>query len=254
MLEQQRIEYLQAMGIQLWMPRQALDNAAESSWLADSEAEQAQIETAGAPIQAGHAADLLADMGLTKVVEGQVPVAPVANAVTTETVVLNTAVAEERVVQDASAAETIPAEATLVDLTVPEFELHFALWPCGILWVAGQAFDQSDHRFQTSVSYALLGNSVPQANYSQFKWPYIEGSSEDQSISVALRALIAQWEFMSGQGARGWVAMDASSYEWLSKVAAKPLFSVDEREELYCSVGKKQLWQALQTLPKNTVS
>jgi hypothetical protein len=48
--------------------------------------------------------------------------------------------------------------------------------------------------------------------------------------------------------------MDASSYDWLSKVVAKPLFSVDKPEELYCTLGKKQLWQALQTLLKNTVS
>lgn len=237
------------MGIQLWMPRQTLPNAAESLWLADGKAEQAQVETAGASMQAGHAADLLAGMDLAKVVEAQVSAATV-----TKTVAAKDIVTAERVAQDTSAEDVAPTEMTLVDLTVPEFELHFVLWPCGILWVAGQAFDQGDHGFQASVSYALLGNSVPQASFSQFKWPYIEGSSEDQSISVALRALTAQWEFMSGQGARGWVAMDASSYEWLSKVAVKPLFSVDEREELYCTLGKKQLWQALQALPKNIVS
>ena len=230
MLEQQRVEYLQAMGIQLWMPSRALPNAAESLWLADNKVEQSQVETAGASMQAGHAADLLVDVRPNKIA----------------------ATVTKAIAQDTSVEA--PTETTLVDLTVPKFELHFALWPCGILWVAGQAFDEGDHWFQTSVSYALLGNSVPQANFSQFKWPYIEGSSEDQSISVALRALTAQWEFMNGQGARGWIAMDASSYDWLSKVVAKPLFSVDKPEELYCTLGKKQLWQALQTLLKNTVS
>ena len=120
--------------------------------------------------------------------------------------------------------------------------------------LACKAFEHTDNTFQTAVSYSLLGNAVPQANYSQFKWPYIEGSTEDQSMAVALRALTAQWEFMSGQGARGWVAMDSSSLEWLSKVASKPLFSVNDAANLYCSTGKKQLWLALQNLPSMTVS
>ena len=37
MLEQQRFEYLQAMGIQLWMPRKPVDNASDSLWLAGDE-------------------------------------------------------------------------------------------------------------------------------------------------------------------------------------------------------------------------
>lgn len=239
MLEQQRIEYLQAMGIQLWMPRQALDNAAEPSWLAEEGAGNKQAESVQGCIQihAGHAADLLADMGLVEanvaitVPQISAPVEPSNQAV--ETVELN---------------DVIPV---VVDLTIPNFELYFALWPCGILWVASKPFERSDHAFQTAVSYYLLGNSVPQAHYSQFKWPYIQGSSEDQSMAVALRALTAQWEFMSGQGARGWVAMDSSSLEWLAKVTSKPLFSVLCASELYCVAGKKQLWHAL---PKNSIT
>ena len=257
MLEQQRIEYLQAMGIQLWMPRHALDNAAEPSWLADSasDATQAEVAGSGPQVQAGHAADLLADMGLTGAVVKPEAVAKESSAENNSTTVAQAIQAKSEslasVENTATAVESVTA---LVDFTVPNFELHFALWPCGILWVAGRAFEQADHAFQTAVSYSLLGNTVPQANYSQFKWPYIEGSSEDQTMAVALRALTAQWEFMSGQGARGWVAMDSSSYEWLSKVALNPLFSVDDTADLYCSTGKKQLWSALQNLPSMTVS
>lgn len=252
MLEQQRIEYLQAMGIQLWMPRQALENAADASWLAEAgiDNKQSESDLGGAQIQAGHAADLLADMGLGEAKpEAKVPAAEAASAGVNQQasspLESTNQVAESVVSDDAASAA--------VDLTVPNFELHFALWPCGILWVASKPFTQVDHGFQTAASYSLLGNSVPQASYSQFKWPYIEGSDEDQSMAVALRALTAQWEFMSGQGARGWVAMDDSSLEWLTKVASKPLFSVASSEELYCSAGKKQLWQALQNLSSTTV-
>jgi hypothetical protein len=263
MLEQQRIEYLQAMGIQLWMPREALDNAAESNWLADAQSDK-PVDAAGngVSIQAGHAADLLAGMGL------DVTSKPIANTHRAESapVLQQESARVQNTHQDAShntsqAADSVAkpdadteSEILPADLTVPKFELHFALWPCGILWVSGQAFEQQDHGFQTAVSYSLLGNTVPQASYSQFKWPYIEGSHEDQGMAVALRALTAQWEFMSSQGARGWVATDASSLQWLGKVAAKALYSVDERGELYSSVGKKQLWSALQTLSNKQVS
>jgi hypothetical protein len=256
MLEQQRIEYLQAMGIQLWMPRHALDNAAESSWLAGSEVSNSPVEAIGGiPVQAGHAADLLASMGLGNVenlvvktqITEVIPSAPERKTTQVKAVQIRTAAIDE---SEMLAGMEVP----LADLTIPKFELHFALWPCGILWVAGQPFEQKDHSFQTAVSYSLLGNTAPQASYSQFKWPYIEGSNEDQTLAVALRALTAQWEFMSSQGARGWVAMDSSSLQWLEKVAAKALFSVDERSEMFSVVGKKQLWLALQSLSKKSVS
>lgn len=247
MLEQQRLEYLQAMGIQLWMPRQPVANAVDSLWLASDESEASHTEVSGEQIKAGHAADLLADMGFAtdsgkKIPAAEVSPEPVKHASSEQAQITSVA--------DVKKTDENPAEVAPVDLTVPEFELHFALWPCGILWVAGQAFDHKDQGFQTSVSYSLLGGTVPQANYSQFKWPYIEGSNEDQSIAVAIRALTAQWEFMSNQGARAWVAVDASSFEWLSKVAVKPLCSVDDKSELFSPVGKKQLWQALLSLPK----
>jgi hypothetical protein len=255
MLEQQRIEYLQAMGIQLWMPRQVLDNAAEPSWLADTAAANVSSDSAlGAPsVQGGHAADLLAGMGLDVAkseLQPKLEVTPTEISVSTITpAISNTAGDSNQRVDAVEPAQAIP---TAVDISVPNFELFFALWPCGILWVSSKSFERTDHAFQTSVSYSLLGNTVPQANYSQFKWPYIEGSDEDQSMAVALRALTAQWEFMSGQGARGWVAMDESSLEWLSKVASKPVYSTSKANQIYSVSGKKQLWKALQNLSTST--
>ncbi len=249
MLEQQRIEYLQAMGIQLWMPRKALDHAAEPSWLAEnSETQSASEIAAGANFQAGHAADLLADIGSSN---ASAEVTSPRSSQNSEQVISNGPVDSNN---QAAVSEPDVTEALVIDLTVPTFELYFALWPCGILWISSKPFEQADHTFQTAVSYFLLENGVPQASYSQFKWPYIEGSSEDQSMAVALRALTAQWEFMSGQGARGWVSMDDSSLEWLTKVTAKPLFSVSSSSDLYCSVGKKQLWKTLQNLSLISVS
>jgi hypothetical protein len=245
MLEQQRIEYLQAMGIQLWMPRHALDNAAKSNWLAGSELNNSPLAASNSsPVQAGHAADLLGSTEHADVIPSPNYQVPQDNSVQAKSTGLTAEIAEP----------VISLETSQIDLTVPMFELHFALWPCGILWVSNQPFEQKDHGFQTAVSYSLLGNTVPQVSYSQFKWPYIEASHEDQSMAVAMRALTAQWEFMSSQGARGWVATDSSSLQWLGKVAAKALYSVDKRSEIYSSAGKKQLWSALQTLFNKQVS
>lgn len=277
MLEQQRIEYLQAMGIQVWMPRKPVAHAAESLWFAGDEIATSSEEASGVTFKGGHAADLLANMELptaekaavnssnpkpSNVVNSQPLQASAEQANTAENQAVTNNVsaqssdkietAKSSLTQQAAEHDTSNPEES--DFVIPEFELHFALWPCGILWVSGQPFDQQDNIFQTSVSYSLLFSSVPQASYSHFKWPYIQGSNEDQSTPVALRALTAQWEFMSSQGARAWVAMDSSSLEWLSKVAAKPLFSVDEKEDLFSSIGKKQLWNALKTLPSITVS
>jgi len=250
MLEQQRIEYLKAMGIQLWMPRHALDNAAESNWLAGSEAANASLEASGSvPVKAGHAADLLAGMGLTNTASEEPVVTKVSSTQSLEREqpeskvgVSNNKDESTHSISNTEAISDHGVDTPTSDLTVPNFELHFALWPCGILWVSGQAFAPQDHGFQTAVSY------------SQFKWPYIEGRDEDQSMPVALRALTAQWEFMSSQGARGWVAMDSSSQLWLEKVASKALFSVNDRNELYSVAGKKSLWYALQTLSKKSIS
>jgi hypothetical protein len=245
MLEQQRIEYLQAMGIQLWMPRQTVENAAESSWLAQDLNSDAQTSSLAEPIKAGHAADLLADINLTAEINS-----PVKAQVVTEPVA-------SEVGQAVDTPAVVPADVSevtdaVLDLTVPEFELHFSLWPCGILWVSGQAFDQNDQRFQASVSYYLLASSAPQGNYSAFKWPYIQSSSEDQTTPVALRALTAQWEFLTTQGARAWVAVDEVSFNWLTKVSSKPIFSSVQVAELYSPMAKKQLWRALHSLKQQS--
>lgn len=259
MLEQQRIEYLQAMGIQLWMPRYALENAAESSWLADSCEKETVSETGGhVLVKAGHAADLLIGMGLAETAKPEVLKSINESAVEEEPHPKKISLGSPAPAPVVSGEQTGEAGTAIsdapVDLSVPTFELHFALWPCGILWVSSCPFEQRDHGFQMSVSYSLLGSTAPQATYSQFKWPYIEGSDEDQTMPVALRALTAQWDFMSNQGARGWIAMDSASQFWLEKVASSVLFAVNERSDLYRVSAKKQLWQALKTLPKESVS
>ena len=267
MLEQQRFEYLQAMGIQLWMPREPVDNAAGSLWFAGDEV----VSKAGtdlseqALVRGGHAVDLLADVSSAapKIISEETNIvtanAVISNAVASKKAQANIAVSQDTSISainrqtntsrelaspshlssshlssshlstqqknlDPNKLQSLPA----ADLTAPEFELFFAQWPCGILWVASQPFDQRDHSFQTSVSHFLLNSAVLEANYSHFKWPYILGSNEDQSTSVALRALTAQWDFVGQQGARAWVSADNTSLEWLSSCL---LYTSDAADE-----------------------
>ena len=278
MLEQQRVEYLQAMGIQLWMPRSSVANAAESLWFAGDELSQANNSDSNtAHIKVGNAADLLS--GVAGTLAKSHKDTPLANDSVSQSVQDKTSpqdshtealkgqsgaasssersvVSEKLPVEGSAPVEgaTAPQKSGLIDLTPPKFTLYFALWPCGILWVSSNPFDQRDQTFHASVSYFLLRTSVPQASYSHFKWPYIEGSNEDQSTPVALRALTAQWDFMSSQGARVWVSVDDAALEWLSKVSSNPMHSVRNKGELFSLEGKKLLWQELKSLAVETVS
>lgn len=272
MLEQQRVEYLQAMGIQLWMPRSPVANAAESLWFAGDELSQPNnVDSNTAHIKVGNAADLLS--GVVGTLTKSHPDTSVVNDSSLKSVeALQSKPSSQNSNTEGlgslsgagshSVSETQPAEegitashdSGLIDLTAPKFELYFALWPCGILWVASNPFDQRDQTFQASVSYFLLRTSVSQASYSHFQWPYLEGSNEDQSTAVALRALSAQWEFMSSQGARIWISADDTALEWLSKVSSNPMYSVCNKNELFSLKGKKLLWQELKSLAVRTVS
>lgn len=278
MLEQQRIEYLQAMGIQLWMPRKPVANAAQSLWFADDELSNSlESNSNTAHVKVGNAADLLAGIGSidsntsTSAARNSLDQLVASQDASHSPPLVTNRSTEQSASQALSTSNSIGAlenksreildsdistsqETPLVDLTPPQFQLFFALWPCGVLWVASTPFDQRDQSFQASVSYFLLRTTVPHPSYSDFKWPYIEGSQEDQSTDVALRALTAQWDFMSSQGARVWVACDNSGSSWLSKVAASSVCSYDKKESLFSMEGKKLLWKELQSLPSMTVA
>ena len=266
MLEQHRIEYLQAMGIQLWMPREVLPNAPEPRWLAEN---PGQGHSAGTPdaVKGGHAAELLAGMGFgsAETAATKTSAAPAAAASThpsaqvpaqqqdqpqqieqaAQTAVQSLAAKTESPLKP-SASDTAeqPAEAP-VDMTVPHFELHFVLWPCGILWVGSQVADRALLAYQASVSCFITGSNYRQHSLFSFKWPYLEISSEDQSKPVALRALQAQWDHIKSQGSKQWIAMDEESSHWFEQVAQAPLLAVSSQEQLFSAGNKKALWQAL---------
>lgn len=263
MLEQHRIEYLQAMGIQLWMPREVLPNAPESRWLAENPGQGSSAGTQDA-VKGGHAAELLAGMGFGSAdaagdktsaaaastqPSAQVPAQQQAQSQqseqTAQTAVHSLAANTESPLKpSASEAAEQPADAP-VDMTVPHFELHFVLWPCGTLWAGSQVADQALLAYQASVSSFITGSNYRQHSLFSFKWPYLEISSEDQSKPVALRALQAQWDHIKSQGSKQWIAVDEESSHWFEQVAQAPLLAVSSQDQLFLAGNKKALWQAL---------
>lgn len=242
MLEQHRIEYLQAMGIQLWMPREVLPNAPEPRWLAENPAQAGSVAAPDA-VKGGHAADLLAGMGLAAV---EAPAAKQSQPTESinQVAELPSTAASNSSAQIAEPSAQLSTEQA-VDMTVPHFELGFVLWPCGTLWVSTVSAEPAWLAYQASVSSFITGSNYRQHSLFSFKWPYLEISSEDQSKPVALRALHAQWDHIKSQGSKQWVAMDEQSKHWFEQVAGEPLLAVDSADQLFIAANKKALWQAL---------
>ena len=270
MLEQHRIEYLQAMGIQLWMPREALPNAAEPLWLPQSQ-DNEPSSAAPEAVVGGHAAELLAGMGLGDIGSSSTvakdPTAqttqadkPVTAPSTQPIEAHPSSKAADSILPSASATNNdagkaattnSAADTDIVDMTVPKFALNFALWPCGILWVSSTPASAEMQRYQSAVSSFVTGSPYIQHSTFQFVWPYLEGSSEDQSKPVALRALQAQWQQIQSQPVKGWIAMDEESQQWFSQVADSALVAVTTPADLVLAENKKKLWALLAAQAKN---
>ena len=282
MLEQQRIDYLKAMGIQLWMPRAVLPHALEPRWLSTDEPDPQRRSKAG-QLAGGHASALLTGAAIAEQLSSENPrsqvpssaqgaaPAPMSSSQSSTShgicevqpspvpKALNPAAAESAAQSTPlSAAESVPQGALQNNIQAagaPNFELHFYLWPCGLLWVSSQVLTHQDLSFQAAVSFALsslLTNGEQTRRHvqpiqSHFKWPYLLNSAEDQSEIVAKQALAAQWQYLQSQGVRAWLALDASCEQWLP-AQHSPLMKFSSPHQCYPLEQKRALWQALQTL------
>lgn len=253
MQEQHRIEYLKAMGIHLWMPHSQLENSPEPRWLAP----KTEIPATGqknpgskAEIKGGNAAGLLSggaeeDVPAQQLAHGvaERPSQDVVPAVSTkdqsESISLPT--------ESGNAAVPTPEDVSPDDLETPRFELHFSLWPCGLLWVSSGVSDIKTQSFQAAVSYYLTRTVTRQLSEFVFRWPYLETSHEDQSRPVALRALQAQWAHIRTHEIKGWVATDPTSADWLQTVSDnEPLCVLEKNQPVFSSLNKARIFRALQ--------
>ncbi|MCH2041181.1 MAG: hypothetical protein MK185_11150 [Saccharospirillaceae bacterium] len=237
MLEQTRLDYLQAMGITQWMPREPLPHAPAPRWLppvAANHHSHAEVEQFA---QSHHippvmAAELLAvGDAATKVAEKLAASQPATQPV-----------AEESVVTELPVANSAPT-----DLTPPRFELHFLRIGQRGLWVCSDA-QQLDsmmrfaHRVMMGMRQPIEIMQAPLC----FRWPFIESSHQDQGRAVAQQALSAQWQHFAGQGVQYLIAFGDAAQEWLPQCGAQLSFvAADTQSVMQSASEKRRLWQVL---------
>ena len=243
MLEQTRLDYLQAMGITQWMPREPLPHAPEPRWLpqvaanhhSHAEVEQLAQSHHIPPVMAaellavGDAAEKVAE----KLAANQQPVAKQAM--------------EETAVVDSQAAGSPVANEAPADLTPPRFELHFLRIGQHGLWVCSDA-QQLDammrfaHRVMMGMKQPIEMMQAPLC----FRWPFIESSHQDQGRAVAQQALSAQWQHFAGQGVKYLITFGEAAQEWLPECGAQLTFAATDIQTVMQSPAeKRRLWQAL---------
>ena len=277
MLEQRRVDYLKAMGITLWMPRQALPHAKESRWLPENNDERHEhiaINSTGVSSRPVAAADLLRAGQPMHKHEDSVPEVKAAHSVLSETASSVSASQSEDVetgTPQNSAAQnsepqnsepqnsgTLVAESPSVspaavhDMRPPRFVLEFIPISRQGLWVIDAS--QSIQDVQQFAYRVLKGMGAAPDFMSQpinFSWPFIESSHQDQSRPVALQALQAQWQFFQSQGTRYIITLGAEAQQWMASVEANSHFHVADMSILQSDAQlKRQLWLCLRQLPE----
>lgn len=230
MLEQTRLDYLQAMGVAQWMPRHDLPFAPESRWLATAASQSPQADAA--PASDDYA----------------VP--------TVEALLERTPVASSQPAQPTPAATPAPAPAQAAELDparhiTPNFQLFFVSSSLPVVWVCDNVEEvEALQRFIHSVQKGLQGQSNFVAQAFEFRWPFLQTRQQDQSLPVALQALTAHWQFMQqSNNAKSVVAIGPHSQQWLQQIETPQISAAQSVAELmYSAVLKRQLWQELLAL------
>lgn len=225
MLEQTRLNYLQAMGVAQWMPRHALPFAPEPRWLATDANQNPQLAAnTQTDEDTGYMPELGDLLGEQKTVEQ-----PQGDSV----VKLATAVAPSL---DPSRNVT------------PHFQLFFISSSLPVVWVCDNVEEvEMLQRLIHSIQKGMQGHIAFVAQAYEFRWPYLQTHQQDQSLPVALQALQAQWSFMQERNkAQGVVAIGQASQQWLQQIQVKKVCTAPSVFELQQSAAlKRQLWQSL---------
>ncbi len=240
MLEQTRLDYLQAMGVAQWMPRHALPFAPEPRWLATA-VNQNQPTVVAAEDPNAHLMPDIDDL-LNEYTPAQKPAA----AVVSQPAQANQPV-QAAAIGSAITSELTPALDPARNIT-PNFQLFFVSSSLPVVWVCDNVEEvEMLQRFIHSVQKGLLGRSDFVAQAFEFRWPFLQSSQQDQSLPVALQALKAHWLFMQQtNNAKGVVAIGQHSQQWLQQIDVKQIGAASSVAEIMHSAAlKRQLWQSL---------
>lgn len=240
MLEQTRLDYLQAMGVAQWMPRHALPFAPEPRWLATV----ANQNPAAVKVQNAEA-NLTADMDELFGEQTPAQKAPIQKTEVQKSVAgVNPAT---QPTEPALVSALTPALDPTRNIT-PNFQLFFIGSSLPVIWVCDNVEEvELLQRFIYSVQKALRGQTDFVAQAFEFRWPFLQSNQQDQSLPVALQALKAHWMFMQqNHSAKGVVAIGPQSQQWLQQIGVKQIITAPSVSECLRSASfKRQLWQSL---------
>lgn len=255
MLEQQRIDYLSAMGITQWMPRAALPHAPAPRWLPNVEqAVSAKAPTLQQPSRGANApvaaADLLSGFAAKAKTATAEPVKTILVSSSADQVV--TSDNQSYVVVSDSEVENLSVDSQTVSAnTPPRFQLHFLRVSGGGIWICDQSVAPEHlrrfaHRVLKGMQQPMDLLPVP----VKFNWPFIESKHDDQSEPVALQALNAQWRFFADQGVSYILTFGDDSRRWLARIGVQSHYHHPQFTDMLSNASdKRQLWQALRTIP-----
>lgn len=239
MLEQTRLNYLQAMGVAQWMPRHALPFAPEPRWLATDANQNPQLAAnTQTDEDTGYMPELGDLLGEQKTVEQ-----PQGDSVVKSAIPVSN--------EPVSAAVIATAVAPNLDPTrnvTPHFQLFFISSSLPVVWVCDNVEEvEMLQRLIHSIQKGMQGHTAFVAQAYEFRWPYLQTHQQDQSLPVALQALQAQWSFMQERNkAQGVVAIGQASQQWLQQIQVKQVCTAPSVFELQQSAAlKRQLWQSL---------
>ena len=220
MLEQQRLDYLQAMGVVQWLPRHALANAPAARWLPETQG-QAPVAVATKP--------------LAKVI-------PLHSERSAEPQKLQELVAEvtEQVTTQPNAAPDA--------FEVPNISLVFVRNAMPVVWVSAPEETQLLQSWVFTIQQAMLRTNQFLPEPMVFTWPYLKVSAQQQGRPVALQALQAQWQFLQKQGAQAAIAFSDEAKYWLEQIQVPIAYSAPSlAQSMQQADAKRALWQALLT-------
>lgn len=257
MLEQRRLDYLQAMGVVQWMPRQPLPHGPAPRWLP----EQVQRVPHNKPSFAhpdGHIAHppasqllhesssrsgLQALSSLLGAAEKRPQSAPEHQAAPS----ISAAVSPAAAVVPAEPSAQLGAADRAGAQETPQFHLKFYRSHLPAIWVCDAAGgDDFLPTLQFGVQRALLGQATFVPEPTDFRWPFIASPHEDQTTPVALQALKAQWQFMCAGESLVVITLGADSQHWLRQIGVSSDFHAPSAAAVAGDAAlKRRLWLTL---------
>lgn len=231
MLEPWRSRYLQAMGIEIYVPRRQLPGAGEPVACGWDSAAVGQMQAA-APVEPAPAGHIPADMGARPAVVHRAPVLDI------ET---------ERSRSLPSPAISSPAAGAGAEL-MPRFSLQLIRTDIGVLVVddaPGRDSPRADYqRFIANLLYALYRRQA-QISTDLFLWPMARNPSLDHSRQAASESLGARLHReLSERGVQTLLVLGETAAQWVDR-GLPVLHGVSGWVCLGDGAAKRQLWLQL---------